>query len=574
MGQRFFHSIWRFLQQHRSDLGVLGLFIILGLIYWWPLPLHLRTGQLEWPVVDPAFAQWIIGWGARALTHAPWRFFEAPMFYPWHHVLAWGDNMFAITIFAVPLIPIFGLLATYNLLLISTSIFSAFTLYLLANHLFKDRRAAIVAAIIWGFSYSRYVEYGHIQILALQWVPLSFLLAEKVRTQYKRSYLVWFIIVTFLTLATNIYLAFFLLISLGIYGVIMWLLRALDWRTIKRLVLAVVVAVVASAPVYLPSFILNLRHPTVHLDQYAATLDQFTPFPPTGQLVRVMAGLPAGPANVFSVGIVSLLLFLIGVGVALWHWRKQPFFAAMIVLAGFAGLSCFGPTITWHTHVIIARNPLFYLLFKLLPGYKVLRTPTRWIYIFGLGLALVAGLGFKAATAGIKSKTVFTMITILVAGWIFWESLPTPILVHATYNIKNYPVYSWLATQPTNQPILELPNFPIPWRLDTAHIESKRIFLSTYYWHPRVGGGVTPYVPVGYTNDQMTIGNIGVDPKAMDLVRKWGIKYVIFLPGDYEGPAWNNVTPAQLKARLDATPGLHIYKTFSDATVYEVSGSS
>lgn len=558
--------IWARIKKTRADLAALGLFVVLACAYWWPLPLHLRTGQLESPLIDPAFVQWIIGWGAKALTHAPWRFFEAPMFFPAHHVLAWGDTMFAVTLLAIPLIPIFGLLAAYNIILIGSSAVSGFTLYLLAKYLFKNRPAAVVAGIIWAFTYSRYVEYGHLQILAMQWLPLTFLFAEKIRREYRLRHLVWFIVFTFLTLATNIYLAFFLLISLGIYLLALLLQKSLDRRGLIRLTLATLAAVVLAAPVHLPSAIINHRHPTVHADQYAATLDQYLPFPPQGHLMQSWAGLK-GPSNLFALGALASLLVLIGV-VAVIKDKSRPVYIGFLAVGLFAGLASFGPSIVWHSHIILKTNPFFYLPFKILPGYQVLRTPTRWNFLAWFGISVIAGLGFAKITDSMRSKTLAWILTAVVGGWIFLESCPAPIAVYATYRLSDYPVYQWLAEQPSSEPIMELPTFPVPWRSDTGRVEARRIFLSTYHWHPRFGGGMSPYIAPWYADDQVAVSNFGADPRALELIKQWHIKYIIYLPGDFDGPAYNGLTAAELKRRLDNTPDLKIYKEFPDATVY------
>ena len=570
MAQQLQRWLKRFWRHHSTDLLILGLFGALSCLYWWPLPWHLRTAQLEWPVIDPAFAQWIIGWGARALTHDPWHFFDANMFYPYHHTLAWGDNMFAITLLAIPLIPIFGLLASYNLLLLATSALSAFTLYLLAREIFHNRQAAVVAGIIWGFSYSRYVEYGHIQILALQWLPLAILMAEKLRLRPSKKYWAGLVIFSFLTLTTNIYVAFMFLASIGLYVLSALVMRQLDWPALRRIGLGLLAALILAVPIYLPSYIVNRRDPTVHPDQFSARLDQYSPTQPTGQLVRRGLGLPPTPTNVFSIGLLTLGLAAIGL---LYGWRQKrlrPYIVAFATMATFAFVASFGPAIMWHSRVLLAKNPFFYLLFNIIPGYKVLRTPTRWNYIVVLGVAMLAGLGFTVLSQRLKKGWQLNLALIMVAGWIFLENLPAPVFTHPTYNISNYPVYQWLATQPTDQPILELPNFPVPWRIDTGQMEAKRIFLSTYHWHPRAGGGIEPYIPVDYQSSEKILSNLGADPAAMALVRQWHIKYIIYLPEDFDGPSWNGLTAAVLKARLDHQAGLREIERFGNDVVYEV----
>src|SRR3989344_38100 len=98
---------------NHPHLAAFVLFVILACIYWYPLPFYFRTHQLEPQFIDPAYNQWIIGWGSHALREFPWRFFEANMFHPTDHILAYGDQLVALTLFAAPLIPFVGLLGAY-----------------------------------------------------------------------------------------------------------------------------------------------------------------------------------------------------------------------------------------------------------------------------------------------------------------------------------------------------------------------------------------------------------------------------------------------------------------------------
>lgn len=106
-------ELW--LRKHYKTLLALVGFIALAMLFWFPLSAHMRTRIFDANFGDSAFNMWIVGWGNHALLHAPWKFFEAPMFYPYQHVLAWGDHLFSVTLVTLPLVPLLGLLATYNL---------------------------------------------------------------------------------------------------------------------------------------------------------------------------------------------------------------------------------------------------------------------------------------------------------------------------------------------------------------------------------------------------------------------------------------------------------------------------
>ncbi|MBI1298105.1 YfhO family protein [bacterium] len=77
------------------------------------------------------------------------------------------------------------------------------------------------------------------------------------------------------------------------------------------------------------------------------------------------------------VGTIPLLLALVG----LWRSRGQRawwFGVTFVVLGLFLALG------RW--------NPLYYVLFQLVPGFDLFRTPARWLMLYTLGMAVLAAL--------------------------------------------------------------------------------------------------------------------------------------------------------------------------------------
>lgn len=103
-------------------------------------------------------------------------------------------------------------------------------------------------------------------------------------------------------------------------------------------------------------------------------------------LLLTRALLPAYGQSLFSeymaiVPVTAIILAFIGV----WQWRRQPgvFVALMLVAVGL--LLAFG-----------VFNPGYWLLARL-PGFNLFRVPARWLVVYALGVALLAGAGFQAA---------------------------------------------------------------------------------------------------------------------------------------------------------------------------------
>jgi hypothetical protein len=95
--------------------------------------------------------------------------------------------------------------------------------------------------------------------------------------------------------------------------------------------------------------------------------------------------LPAFADSPFSeyvayIGILPLLLAVL----AVWrrrHSLQAPFLIFLASLGLFLALGVY--------------NPLYYLLYRLVPGFALFRVPARWLYLYVVGMALLAGLGLE-----------------------------------------------------------------------------------------------------------------------------------------------------------------------------------
>ena len=77
--------------------------------------------------------------------------------------------------------------------------------------------------------------------------------------------------------------------------------------------------------------------------------------------------------------IVALVLAVIGA----WQWRHWAGTFPALVLAVLGLFLAFG-----------VFNPVYWLLARL-PGFDLFRVPARWLVLYGLGVALLAGVGFQ-----------------------------------------------------------------------------------------------------------------------------------------------------------------------------------
>ncbi|MBK9049352.1 MAG: hypothetical protein IPL78_00065 [Chloroflexi bacterium] len=77
--------------------------------------------------------------------------------------------------------------------------------------------------------------------------------------------------------------------------------------------------------------------------------------------------------------LTALLLALVGA----WQWRRDRAVWPVLLLAGLGLFLALG-----------RFNPAYWLLARL-PGFDLFRAPARWLVLYGLGMALLAGMGWE-----------------------------------------------------------------------------------------------------------------------------------------------------------------------------------
>ena len=59
-----------------------------------------------------------------------------------------------------------------------------------------------------------------------------------------------------------------------------------------------------------------------------------------------------------------------------------------------------------------AYNPVYYLLYKIVPGISLFRAPARWLLLYSFGTALLVGLGIEALTKKVRWQSVLTLVLV------------------------------------------------------------------------------------------------------------------------------------------------------------------
>ena len=96
---------------------------------------------------------WMLAWDTHAFTHYPLSIFDANIYYPQRHTLAYSENVIGSAILAAPVIWITGNpLLAMNLVALASSVLCALGAWLLARRVGLSAAGAVVCSVVFGFS--------------------------------------------------------------------------------------------------------------------------------------------------------------------------------------------------------------------------------------------------------------------------------------------------------------------------------------------------------------------------------------------------------------------------------------
>lgn len=467
------------------ELKALGLYTVLTVALTWPLAARLRvTGP-----GDTAFFAWVMGWEAHALRTRPAMLPHANIFHPQRYALGLDEPVLGTAVLALPLAPFTDdAVLRFNLVRLLTFVLTALTTYLLARDLGCAEAPALFAGAAFAFSTIRTDQIAHLSTLGTQWLSPVLLFAFRFfRTGFLRHALL---------AALSFALAAYACGYHGVIGLMVLPVALLPvlwgrWRRLPAAVLGAVAAGVALLPLYrLQRAALGEvgfargREETI---LYAASIESFLA---SSSSNRVYGELTApfrlhGPNNLFP-GLVLPAIVIAG---ALWLWRgrKRPGreALALAVMGVAAVLVALGPEVQWMGQTLFPGP--FGLARDAIPLLRMIRVTSRAGIFLALSLALLAALTLARRQA--RPRTVA-----LLGGLALAEALIVPVTFPAWTDVVDTrrpppPVYAWLAGQPGEIAVVELPImeddglFRRP-----ACDESVYMLRSTLHWKRLVNG--------------------------------------------------------------------------------------
>ena len=391
-------------------------------------------------------------------------FLNTRMLYPYQNTWVFGNTYLPQSILSLP-IYLFSknvLLAANSTILINFFL-SFIAMYLLAYQLSKNIAGSMIAGLIYTFNPYVWSHFHQLDLSALQWIPMIFLMTEKIIQKITPLRLVGLFSLFLIQLSASFYYTFFLILFLPPYFAIRVYKEKINIR--KFLTTSVVITSMVFlflGYLYIKPFkevraLYDVKRPL-----YAVTILSARPgdFIFTTEDNRLYGWMVSHPflqtlrhpfaaqhhtEHSLFLGLTAYFLF----GLALYQYIKHKnltnrnITSVYLILLGLSFLLSLGP------YILIGQIqvPSFYLLiYKLIPFADSLRAMSRFAVMGFFSISVIICLFWRG------KRWVSALIIVLIL-FEYIHILPKPYPISS--EIKDF--YSFLNNQPDIDVIVELP---------------------------------------------------------------------------------------------------------------------
>ena len=489
----------------RRELSLVAVgFSLLTIAFTYPQILFIGSRTSEY--YDTQFSIWRLAWIAHQLPRDPLHLFDANIFYPQTHTLAYSDALLLPGVIGAPLIWI-GLtpVLVHNLMVLFSFTACGVAMYLLCRDITGSPAAAWIAGLAFAFQPYRFAHYPHLELL-LGWpIPLAFLAAQRLVTSGRLRHGVWLGVTVAVQAFCCVYYAVFLGTALVVLVTALLIGRKREdlTRTMRPALAACGVAALLAGP-YLLSYRAAGRMRTgEEVAEFSSTAASYVTVPLRNVVYGRVAGSPSLEAVMFpGIGVVVLA----GMGLAGALSRRRVAYLAVLLIAVDMSLG---------THGL-----LYGTMYRTIWVYRGLRVPGRMFVIASAALAVLAADGVQRVLARIQGPRLRHLTCAAIASIVLLESATIPLDLKALPPLAKF--YAWLQRQPRSV-VMEWP-LPLPDSLGVTH-EPFYMYASTAHWQPLVNG-YSGFYPVEYIHFLERTAAFP-SPEVVDYLRALSVRYVL-----------------------------------------------
>ncbi len=531
----------------RAPWLVLALFILLAVVHTWPLA--TAPGRLGRNFqADTQLNAWTMAWVAHQVVHDPVHLFDANIFYPERHTLAFSEHLFVQGMMGAPVRWLGGSpILVYNLIFIAGLALTGWAMAMVVHRWTSSWIAGILSGSLSAFNALTLTRFPHIQIQHLEFLPFALLsldlLLTDPRARHAVQLAVWYVLQSLTSLYFLVFSAVVLVVSAAV--------RPGDWIGARgrRVVIFGGGAAVLAAILLLPFLVpyLQARREQV---MFVRTLDQIGKF--SASWVNYLA-----TGGTFHITTWGNRYWILGRGDGLFPGVVGGVLTLVAVVTGGAfadkrarmalafGIVCFclsfGPAF-----------PLYKTLYAIFPAMAAVRGAARWGQMVLFAVAILAGFGFVALARKLP-KTLIAPIGLALVVVANLEALRAPIDYGRDQEFHGVPEIFKAVDTPEPEVVVIFP-FYGPQDL---FMNARYMMVSTEFWKPMLNG-YSGYMPVRYIEHTQNLGGFP-DERSMTYLQRLGVTRVL---------VDRRNMPAASLARLPATSALSLLDTDGNLEIY------
>lgn len=571
-----------------GDLMVLVYFTVTTLIISFPLVFHLH--EYIFGLGDELLLTWIMNWDIYSFIHDPLQIYNATIFHPYSNTLTYSDAFFTSSLLAlVPVLLTKSPLVAYNFTYLLAHISLGFFTYLLVKKVTGSRYGGVIAGTLASFTTYTVSRHFHLQLLSIQWIPLSllffFLYLKRGNFKYLFLCCLFFIIQT----ANSFLPGFFLLWCFIIWVLYLWfvdrkaVIKLLNKKVFMAAIVSLSVVFLIAFPYFQTSRQLNYVRDIRDTIRFA-NRPEYSLYPSdktrvAGFLKDVFYTNDMQPIK--HDGYIGLPLIVLSAIAFVYRFKGRnlsSYFDIFSLIAISSFILSLGPVVQWGGKVIKDpfMIPLPYAVFYyLVPGFKGFRSSERWEMLFVFSLAVAVSVFLVSYLRNASQRKKFAVSTLICLAVIAEVNFP--------YHYEKIPqqseipkVYSYLARLPNDTAIIELPMYT--WNM-TPHSqqENMRLYYNIFH-HKRMMNGTSGFSPPAWERMVEYIYFHFPDRKTLDYLKDSNIQYIIVHTAEYDLLEKTNYTvmgkrtptSKELEARMKDFGEIQFVRTIEKDHIYKI----
>lgn len=495
------------------------------------------------------------------------------------------DHMIGETVLSWPAFSVTGSVAgMYNALVLSSTAVSGWGVYRLVRFLAVPRAGAFLCGFLFAFGSYRDSNLDLLNQLQTQFLPWGLYFAvrwiRKRRIRDAGGLLTCFVAQVYFGWYYTFYLALSLVLLAGYAWLAGWIRPR--WSHAPPTALALALTAAAILPVtwpYLSSRATgtDLKRSLGESALYSADVIDYARWTDRSVVAANMC-LPTGGQGYWP-GLATVVLLVAGLigsskrsvrtdfsrQSALDRLRKRATLLGETGYFTFLAITSFVLSLGPLLHVAGRTLPVplpYAAAYYLIPGVSGMRAPARLAALVTLALVVLAGMGYRSwfgRSTLPRARRIVLLALFLIAGVEAWNE-PTRMVVLPRLETAAGEV-RWIAAQPGDTPVLEL---PAPGsEAEETEVHALRQYAQLLHEKRRLDG-VSGHVSDRYRSLRIQLASFP-SPSVLDTLTNLGTRFVVVHYDDYPGEDARTI-----RALVHEAPRLQYRAKWKETVVYEL----